>query len=181
MSEVLVTLAEIKAATGRKADKVRAECAELGLLVVDDWAGRPAVTVVDARELVSGAIRKAREHAAAQDEIRAACARWEAERAAVTTAAADEAQERAERSKRRPFLPGAFVRQSGPTSAEIHELRREAYRHAGAQFERRHPRPGPYVSLMFVDPSQEGSAVAAAVGALRGPAKPKAQPGMEVA
>ncbi|MFC4054648.1 hypothetical protein ACFOY4_33580 [Actinomadura syzygii] len=55
MSEVLVTLAEIGAATGRRADAVRAECSARRMSVRDDRAGRPAVTVREARRLVRAA------------------------------------------------------------------------------------------------------------------------------
>lgn len=181
MNEVLVTLAEIAAARGRKAGAVRAECAELGLFVREDWAGRPAITVDEARALVSGSARRAREDQRARAGVKAACARWEKDREAAARAGADAAQEKAKRAAPRAFLPGAFVRQGEATPAQVHAARREGFLHAGAQFERRHPRPGPYAALAFVDASQEGSKVAAAAGALRGPAKPKPAPGGEVA
>lgn len=179
MSEVLVTLQEIAAATGRKADKVRAECSELGLTVRDDWAGRPAVTVGDARGLASGATRRAREHTDEQARVKAECTQWVADRTAAAMAGADAAEEKAKRGGVRSFLPGAFVRQGGPSPAEIHAARREGYAHAGAQFERRNRRPGPYVNLVFVDKAEEGSLMASAVGAVRGPAR--VSTGVEVA
>jgi len=138
MAEVLVTLQEIAAATGRKADKVREECSALGLHVREDWAGRPAVSVDDARGLASGTTRRAREHADEQARVKAACKQWVADRTAAAMAGADAAEEK--------------VKRGG----------------------------GPYVGLVFVDSAEEGSSLASAVGALRGPAKVQA-PAREVA
>ncbi|MFC9051813.1 hypothetical protein [Streptomyces anthocyanicus] len=180
MAEVLVTVQEIATATGRKADKVREECTALGVTVRDDWAGRPAVTVDDARGLASGSTRRSREHVDEQARVKAACKQWVEDRTAAAMAGADAAEEKVKRGRGRSFLPGAFVRQGEVSPAEIHAARREGYQHAGAQFERRNRRPGPYVGLIFVDSAEEGSALASAVGALRGPAKAQA-PVREVA
>ncbi|MFD0458737.1 hypothetical protein ACFQ2H_28615 [Streptomyces violaceoruber] len=111
MAEVLVTLQEIATATGRKADKVREECAALGVTVRDDWAGRPAVSVDDARGLASGSTRRAREHADEQARVKAACKQWVEDRKAAAMAGADAAEEKVKRGGVRSFLPGAFVRQ----------------------------------------------------------------------
>ncbi|MFC8824941.1 hypothetical protein ACFT9I_06230 [Streptomyces sp. NPDC057137] len=153
-----MTLQEIAAATGRKADKVRDECVELDLMVREDWAGRPAVSVNDARALVNGSARRAWEHAVWEAGVKAACREWEAARAAAAEAAGAEVDARHAKSWRKKS-PGEALSE-----------RREARVHAAAQFERTHKRPGRYVNLQYIDASEEGSRVAAAVGAIRGPA-----------
>jgi hypothetical protein len=49
MSDPTVTVAEIAAAMGRRPAEVEREAAELGMLVKPDWAGRPSLSVADAR------------------------------------------------------------------------------------------------------------------------------------
>lgn len=182
MSEYLVPLTEVAKVTGRTVIKVRSECTELGMSIRDDWAGRPAISESDARSLVSGTARRAQEQTRAMgDHLRAVEDRTRARDAAVK-AGADAAEERQmRRAMRRGSLPSA----DGPLSpGEIAAARREGATHAGAPYERRNPRPDfkgtrDYVKLSYVEPSEEGSLVAAAVGALRGAVKSKA-PSLEV-
>jgi hypothetical protein len=59
-------------------------------------------------------------------------------------------------------------------------IRQEAGYHAGAQYERMNPRPEfngnrDGIALAYVTPEEEGSLVAAAVGALRGKEKRKTE------
>jgi len=85
-----VPLAEVAAVTKRPVAAVEAEALELGLHVVEDWAGRHALAEADAQRLVSGDARRDREHDAAWAAHLAACARWTAARdTAVQKAYAD--------------------------------------------------------------------------------------------
>ena len=76
MSDATVTLAEIAAASGRKAADVEREAAELGMHVKPDWAGRPALSVDDARALASGEARRGVEHMRAWEEHQRATKAW---------------------------------------------------------------------------------------------------------
>ncbi|MEU0219537.1 hypothetical protein ABZ281_32545 [Streptomyces sp. NPDC006265] len=182
MCDCLIPLAEVAKETRRSALKVRAEVEELGMTIRDDWAGHPAISESDARAFVSGTARRAQEHANAVSEHLRAVEEWAQRRDAAVKEGADKAQEKeTRRAMRRGRLPGA----DGPLSpGEIAAARREGAMHAGAMYERRNPRPEfmgsrDYVKLAYVEPSEEGSLVAAAVGALRGAAKNKA-PSVEV-
>jgi hypothetical protein len=62
MSEATVTIRELAAALNRKPEQVEAEAAELGMLVKPDWAGRPSLSVADARGLTTGEARRNLEH-----------------------------------------------------------------------------------------------------------------------
>ncbi|MBT2423383.1 hypothetical protein J7F01_38610 [Streptomyces sp. ISL-22] len=183
MSQQMVPLSEVAQVTRRKVDEVKAECEALRLYVDTDWAGRPALTADDARALVSGDARRVFEHEEEWRLYLQACKEWEEARTAAVRTAADEAQEKAmRRAARRGRIPGS----QGPLSpAETASIRADAGAQAGAQFERRNPRPDFHgirdgVKLAYVSEDEEGSALAAAVGAVRGAVKPKTQGGIEV-
>jgi hypothetical protein len=186
MTDRLVRLDEVAEVYGRRLEEIRAEFTGLDLSVYEDWAGRPALTEDDARALVSGNARSTQEHRKAWEAHQAACREWESDRAAAVKRGADEAEAKA---RRRVALgeriPGDFVPNELSPGA-VDGIRYEAARHAGAQFERRHPRPEfkgsrNSVHLMYVPESEEGSLLAAAVGKVKGPAKPGALKEREVA
>lgn len=174
MSDQLIPLDEIAQVSGRKPDRVRAECAALGFVIAQDWARRPAIGVDDAAALIDGSAWRVREHDDAWSAHLQACAEWEGARSAAVRQAADDAESKAaRRASRLGRLPGV----GGPLSpAEVIATRQEAGNHAGDQFERRNPRPDfngsrDAVALMYVDESEEGSVLAVAVAAVRGPIK----------
>ncbi|UGY93407.1 hypothetical protein [Streptomyces gobiensis] len=177
MNEQMITLVEIAGRMPKKTDLI-AECRELGVHVADDWAGRPSVSVGDARSLVNGSLRSAHDHRIKEAEIRQQCKEWVRDRSAAAKDAADTAESRLRR--RRAGKSDVFGAWGGLTPAEVAEARGAAYAHAGAQFERRHKRPGPYVNLAYVTPAEEGSIAAAVVGKLAGPPKAKIPAGPEV-
>jgi hypothetical protein len=171
VSEYLVPLTEVAKVTGRTVLKVRAECAELNMFIRDDWAGRPAISEKNARALVNGTARRAQEHERALSEHLRAVEEWTRGREAAVRAGAETVQEK---EQRRAMRSGRLSGVNGPLSpGEIAAARRKGAMHAGEQYERRNPRPEfmgnrDYVRLAYVEPSEEGSLVAAAVGALRG-------------
>lgn len=186
MTDRLVRLGEVAEVSGRRVEEIRAECAELGLFIHEDWAGRPALNEDDARALVSGNARGTHEHWKAWQAHMAAVERWTQERAAAVQKGADEAETKARRRfALRERVTGDFTPNELSPGA-IDGFRHEGARFAGAQFERRHPRPEfmgsrNAVHLMYVPESEEGSLVAAVVGKVKGPAKPGATKEREVA
>jgi hypothetical protein len=183
MCDCLVPLDEVAEKTKKTIIKVREECQELGLFIADDWAGRPAVSENDARALVDGSARRKHEHEQAEREHKVECEQWVVDRSAAVKRGADDAQEReTRRALRRARIPGF----GGPLSeAEIVATRHEGGKRAGEQYERTTPRPEfngsrEAVALMYVTPDEEGSLLAAAVGALRRTARIKAPTVMEV-
>ncbi|SNT63421.1 hypothetical protein SAMN05443665_11066 [Actinomadura meyerae] len=167
MAEQMISIEEIATVQGRKPAQVREEARGLGMWIGEDWAGREAVTVTDARALVSGDARRRAEQGAAWKAFQGEVKAWQDGRAAATQAAADEAEQKIRRTRRRVDI----------SLGEVQEARRLAHLHAGAQWERRHPRPRwnaePTVPLAYLtDESEEGSAMAAVKGKLRGPSKP---------
>jgi hypothetical protein len=97
--EYLVPLAEVSKVTGRTVLAVRAECEELRMTIRADWAGRDAISVNDAKALVSGQARRAQEHADAWTAHLRDCEEWVGRRDAAVKAGADEAQEKAGRRR----------------------------------------------------------------------------------
>lgn len=98
--EGAVTVADLASAAKTTEPKVRAECAELGLFIGADWAGRPAVSEADARSLVSGQAREAREQDAAWRAHIDATERWTADRERARRSAAERVLEEARRQGR---------------------------------------------------------------------------------
>ena len=63
MSEqAMVTLDEIATATGRRVPDIETEALQVGLSIREDWRDRPALSVAEAKALVSGARRRDVEH-----------------------------------------------------------------------------------------------------------------------
>lgn len=186
MTDRLVRLDEVAEVSGRRLEEIRAECAELDLFIYEDWAGRPALNEDDARGLVSGNARRTHEHWKAWGAHQAACREYESDRAAAIQKGADDAEAKARRRfTLRERSPGDFTPNELARGA-IDGIRHEAAKHAGAQFERRHPRPEfqgsrQTVNLLYVPESEEGSLIAAAVGKVKGPAKSGASKEREVA
>jgi hypothetical protein len=124
---------------GRKVEHVEREAAELGMLVRPDWAGRPSLTVADARGLASGGARRNLEHSRAWERHQHATRAWVEGR---SRAASDAAQK---------VRATAGKRESGLVSLRAREAAIEAAR----QYEKRTPRPtfnGVYsVNLEYVE------------------------------
>jgi hypothetical protein len=125
MSDPMVTVAEIAAATGRKADDVEREAADLGMFVKPDWAGRAALPVAEARELVSGDRRRTLEHERAWAQHLADSKAWQQARGQAIHEAAQKVRARV----------GTLG--SGAVSAEA----RDAAVEAAERYERTVPRP----------------------------------------
>ncbi len=107
--------------------RVETEARSLDVYVGVDWAGRPAVSVVEAAGLVSGDARRVHDHDAAWRAHLAATEDWEAAREAARRTAFQGAYDASERQGR-----GSAV-----ASDAGHEEAREAVR----DFERRTPPP----------------------------------------
>ena len=71
-----VTIRELAAALGRRPGQVEAEAAELGMLVKPDRAGRPSLSVADARGLTTGEVRRLLEHNRAWVQHQRDTKRW---------------------------------------------------------------------------------------------------------
>jgi hypothetical protein len=126
MTDVIVTVAEVAAATGRKPAEVEVEARALNLGVRADWAGRPALSVDEARALSSGAARVDHDHQIGWARHLAECKDW---RAARDQAARDGA--RKVRDKARPGMsPGRVTAEAGQAATE-----------AAEHYERTVPRP----------------------------------------
>ncbi len=125
--ENAVTLADIVKTMRTTATRVEAEARELDMFIGHDWAGQPALSVVDAAALVSGDARRDHDHRA----------RWQAHTAAT------EAWEAAREAARRTAFEGEYdasLRQGrgAPAAAAAgHEAAREVVR----DFERKTPPP----------------------------------------
>jgi hypothetical protein len=125
MTDVMVTVAEVAAATGRKPAEVEAEAKELNLTVRPDWMNRPSLTVADARGLATGEARRNFEHDRAWAQHQRDTKAWvEGHSRAIAEAA------QKERAK-------AGTRGSGAAS----QAARDAALEAGVQYEKRNPRP----------------------------------------
>jgi hypothetical protein len=121
-----VTVAEIAAASGRKPAAVEVEARELGLLILSDWAGRAALSLGDARSLVSGQRRRVAEHEQAWAAHQADNRAWLLGRAQAVTEASRKA-----RDERRP----------GPVDGETWAAGVQAANKAAEKYERSTPRP----------------------------------------
>jgi hypothetical protein len=116
----MVTLAEVAAAMGRKPEKVEAEARELGLTVRDDWAGRRALTVDEARALASGAARRHYEHTQGWERHLAECKAWHGARDQAARDAARKVRDAARRSAA-PGMVAAEARQAALEAGENYE------------------------------------------------------------
>ena len=114
MSEATVTIRELAAALNRKPEQVEAEAAELGMLVKPDWAGRPSLSVADARGLASGEARAAFDHEAAWRQHQVATKAWVEGRSRAMAEAARKVRSTAgtgvqyEKRNPRPSFNGAY-------------------------------------------------------------------------
>lgn len=133
--EGAVPLAELARATKRPVAEIEAEAVALALFVGIDWAGRPALGERDARQVVTGDARRAREHDDAWQEFLTRCATW------------TDARDQAVRDAHEAI--GADPRQ-GP---EKHSAARDAGIEAGRRFELSNPPP------TWVEGVEDGNAV----------------------
>jgi len=81
--ENAATLADIAKATKGTVAQVEADAGELSLFIGCDWAGKPALSVIDAARMVSGDARRDAEHAEAHRRWRADSEDWELQREQV--------------------------------------------------------------------------------------------------
>lgn len=127
-NQARVTVTELAAALGYPPDQWPAETAAgLGITAVPDWAGRPSLTVDEARRLVDH-IRTERDTGdRAWEQYKAACAQWTANRSAVMREAYREPWEKAKAARR--------------NNGSADEYGRAAARAAGRDYERTVPRP----------------------------------------
>ncbi len=134
-----VTVREPAAAMGGKPEQVEAGAAELGMLVKPDRAGRPSLSVADARGLTTGEVRRLLEHNRAWEQHQRDTKRWVEGRSRAIAEAARAVQAR------------AGTRGSGIVSLKAREAAVEAAR----QYEMHTPRPsfnGVYsVNLEYVE------------------------------
>ncbi len=116
--EHAVSLTDIAKIMKTTVARVEAEAHSLDVYVGVDWAGRPAVSVVEAASLVSGAARRDRDHDLAWRAHLAASEAWEAAREAARRTAFQGAYDASERQGR-----------GSPVAAVAgHEAAREAVR-----------------------------------------------------
>jgi hypothetical protein len=140
MSDPTVTVAEVAAAMGSKPEPVEAEAAELGMLVKPDRAGRPSLSVADARGLTTGVARRNIEHSRA----------WEQHQRDTNYGSKDGVG-------LSPKPPGAVQARAGTRrSRSVSQAARGAAVEAGRQYEKHNPRPsfgdGVYsVNLEYVE------------------------------
>jgi hypothetical protein len=76
----IVSLEEVASAMGRKPAEVEAEALQLGLSIRGDWRDRPALSVAEAKALVSGTRRRDLEHEQGWARHLAECKAWRAAR-----------------------------------------------------------------------------------------------------
>jgi hypothetical protein len=120
MSDPMVTVAEVAAAMGREPAEVEREAAELGMLVKPDWAGRPSLTVDDARGLASGEARSNLAHDRGWQAHLQACKLWRAARDQAARDAARKVRDRAGRGVS-PGMVAAEARRAATEAAEHYE------------------------------------------------------------
>jgi hypothetical protein len=136
-AETLVSLREVGAALGLDAADLAVEARRLGVQVLPDWSGSPAVTVGEARGLVDGSLARQAAHDEAWRDHQADCEAWVQGRLDAAREAAQKVRERAEwRSSRDMF--GVF---SAPSSSEVAGDARDASHAAVVEYEKTVPRP----------------------------------------
>jgi hypothetical protein len=123
---LMVAVAEIGAAMGRRPTDVEDEARELGLTIRLDWAGRPALSVDEARALASGAARIDHDHQIGWQAHLAECKDWWAARDQAARDAARKIRDKA----RRGMSPGMVAAEAGRAATE-----------AAKHYERTVPRP----------------------------------------
>jgi len=78
--ENAVALADIAKTMKTTVSRVEAEAHELSMFIGQDWAGRPAINVIEAATLVSGTARRDRDHDVAWRQHLADNESWESAR-----------------------------------------------------------------------------------------------------
>jgi hypothetical protein len=121
--ENAVTLADIAKTMKTTATRVEAEAHELDMFIGSNWAGAPALSVVDAHAYVSGDARRGHEHAAAHRHWRTADEAWQSEREQVRRRAYGERFDAARR--RGVGDPQASSEAAGAASAAIIDYERK--------------------------------------------------------
>jgi hypothetical protein len=122
-----VTVAELAKAMKMPEAKAVAECQGLNVYVGCDWAGRPAVSVDDAHQVVSGRAVANAEHDAKWRAYLAESEAWERQRSEIFHRVHRKVAEAALRQGR----GGGFVNSAASSEAMA----------AARDFERRHPAP----------------------------------------
>ena len=118
MSEqALVSLDEIATATGRRVPDIEAEALQLGLSIREDWRDRPALSMAEAKALVSGARRRDLEHEKGWARHLVECKDW---RAARDQAARDAARKIRDQA-RRGISPGRVAAEAQRAATEAAE------------------------------------------------------------
>lgn len=133
--ETAVTLADVAKVTKTTASAVEGQCAELGLFVGTDWAGRPAVEAVDAHRLVSGAARREFDNHAANVARQSAVDGWEEGR-----------RQAYDRAAAAVYAEASAEGDSGP---QMLQQAQAAGRKAAEEYERTTPQPVPDASLSW--------------------------------
>lgn len=125
--EEAVSLTDIAKRTNSTVDEVKAEAAALGMFIGVNWAHEPALSSVDAHDLVSGSARRDHDHQAAHLEWVNARQEWQTDRENVRREAYQEA-----------FNDGRRV---GVSSSLASDRGHAAAAAAVAEFEKAHPEP----------------------------------------
>ena len=122
-----VTLAEIAKAAGRPVAEIEAEARRLQIFIGSDWAGRAAVSTVDAHGLASGALARDTEH----------------QRRHTAWVNAHQEWEQAKEDARRGAFQQAYdaVRRTGRSNSEASDRGHRAGAAAVADFEAANPAP----------------------------------------
>ncbi len=116
-----VTLAELAKHLKTTVDKVAAEANDLGPFIGEDWAGKSAVSAVDARALASGEARRAKDHDEAWRRHIDATERWEKGRENARAMAAQQAHDAAMRAGRGSPYAAHEAQQAGSDAARRFE------------------------------------------------------------
>jgi hypothetical protein len=121
MSEqALVSLDEIATATGRRVPDIGAEALQLGLSIREDWRDRPALSMAEAKALVSGARRRDLEHEQGWARHLAECKDWRAARDQAARDAARKVRDKARRGMS-PGMVAAEAQRAATEAAEHYE------------------------------------------------------------
>jgi hypothetical protein len=125
--EGAVSVADVAAVTGATVDQVEAEARSLNVFIGVDWAGRPAVTELEASGLVTGRLRLDTDHQAGWAAYQAELEQWSKER---------------EQARSDAFAQAWRVaRGRGQGDSMSTDAGHAAGRAAVVQFEREHPEP----------------------------------------
>jgi hypothetical protein len=127
IEEVAVPIVEVAKRANLTVDEVKAEAAQLGMFVGEDWRHQEALSARDAFSLVDGSARHNLDRENAWRAHNAACEQWQTERETVRREAYDEAWK----------ANVAAGWNNPPAVSKAHESAREA---VGA-YEKSHPEP----------------------------------------